>query len=161
VNPKIEVERKQEVLKLYKAGIIYPIKHYTWVANLVPVRKKNGEIQLCVDLKGLNRVSLKDHYPLPPMEQILNTMVGAERFSLLDGFSGYNQVWVKNEDQFKMAFTTKWGTFYFQRMPFGLSNVGETFQRTMDYAFGELVNKTVLVYLDDITIFSHDRSSHV
>jgi len=61
----------------------------------------------CVDFQGLNRVSLKDHYPLPPREKILNTVAGAERFSLIDGFFRYNQVWVKNEDQFKIAITTK------------------------------------------------------
>jgi len=87
VNPKIEVEMKQEVLKLYKVKIIYPIKHSTWVANLVPIRKKNGEIQLCVYFRGLNRVSMKDHYPLHPMEKILNTVVGSKRFSVIDGFS--------------------------------------------------------------------------
>lgn len=76
---------------MYKASIIYPIKHSTWLENLVTVRKKNGEIRLCVDFRGLNRFSLKDHYPLSPMEQILNTMVGPERFSLLDGFLGYNK----------------------------------------------------------------------
>lgn len=88
-------------------------------------------------------------------------MVGVERFSLLDGFSRYNQFWIKNEDQYKITFTTKWRTFSFKRMPFGLSNVGATFQRPMDYAFGVLVNKSVLVYLDDIIIFSHDTNSHV
>lgn len=68
VNPKIEMAMKQEVLKLYKAEIIYPIKYSTWVSNLVPIKKKNGEIQLYVDFQRLNRVSLKDNYPLPLME---------------------------------------------------------------------------------------------
>jgi len=88
------------------------------------------------------------------MEQILNIVVGSKRFSLIDGFSRYNQIWVKNENQFKISFIAKWGTFAFQIMPFGLSNTGATFQRAMDHAFGELVNKILLVYLDDITIFS-------
>lgn len=95
------------------------------------------------------------------MEQILNIVVGVEIFSLIYGFFEYNQVWVKNEDQFKTTFTNKWGTFTFQRMPFGLSNVGATFQRVMDHTFGELVNKSLLVYLDDITIFSHNKNSHI
>jgi len=95
------------------------------------------------------------------MEQILNTVIKAERFSLIDDFLGYNQVWVRNKDKFKIAFTTKWGTFNFQRMPFGLSNTNATFQRAMDHAFGELMNKSLLVYLDDITIFSHDKNLHV
>lgn len=114
-----------------------------------------------MDFWGLNRVSLKDHYPLPPIEKILNTIAVVKRFSLIDGFLGYNQVWFKNEDQFKTTFTTKWGTFSFQRMAFGLSNAEAIFQRAMDHAFGELMNKKLLVYLDDVAIFSHDQNYHV
>lgn len=109
-----------------------------------------------VDFRDLNRGSLKDHYPLPSMVQILQVVAGSERFSLLDGYSGYNQVLVKNEDQYKTSFTTKWGTMAYKRMPFGLSNVGSTFQREIDMAFKGLLYKMVLVYLDDITIFSKD-----
>lgn len=80
----------KEVLKLIEGGIIYPIKHTSWVSNLVLVRKKNGELRLCVDFRDLNRASLKDHHPLPSMEQILQCVFGSKRFSLLDGYSGYN-----------------------------------------------------------------------
>lgn len=78
---------------------------------------------------------MKDHYPLPSMEQILQAVTGSERFSLLYGYSGYNQILVKEEDQYKTTFTTKWGTMAYKRMPFGLSNAGATFQRTKDMAF--------------------------
>ena len=74
---------------MIEANIIFPIKHSSWVANLVPVRKKNGEIRLCVDFRDLNQASLKDHHPLPSMENILSKVSGLERFSLLDEFSGY------------------------------------------------------------------------
>ncbi|KAH9331948.1 hypothetical protein KI387_004056, partial [Taxus chinensis] len=69
------------------------------------------------------------------MEQILQVVAGSERFSLLDLYSGYNQIMVKEEDQFKIAFTTKWGTFAYRKMPFGLSNASATFQRAMDMVF--------------------------
>ena len=105
------------------------------MANLVPVRKKNGEIRLCVDFRNLNRASLKDNYPLPKMDHILQRVVGASRMSMMDGFSGYNQVAVLSEDQKKTTFTTPWGTFMYARMPFGLINAGATFQRAMDIAF--------------------------
>ena len=82
---------------------------------------------------------------------------GSELFSLLDGFSGYNQVLVVEEDMLKMTFKTKWGTFAYRRMPFGLINVGATFQRAMDIAFRGLIGRSVVVYLDDVTIFSKDR----
>ncbi|KAH9289266.1 hypothetical protein KI387_033383, partial [Taxus chinensis] len=89
---------------------------------------------------------------------------GSERFSLLDGYSRYNQVMVKEDDQFKTAFTTKWGTYAYKKMSFGLSNAGATFQRAMDMAFRGLINKIVLIYLDDITVFSKnaaDRLCHL
>lgn len=78
---------QQEVLKLFKVHIIYPTKHSTWLANLVPIRKKNGDIKLCVGFRNMNRASLKDNYPLPPMEQILLTTIRVDYFSFIDGFS--------------------------------------------------------------------------
>ena len=93
------------------------------------MRKKSGEIRLCVDFINLNRASDKDNYPVPPMEKLLQMVLGSELFSLLDGFSGYNQVLVAKEDRLKTTFRTKWGTFAYIRMPFGLINAGATFQR--------------------------------
>ena len=130
-----------------------PLRYSEWVANLVPVRKKNGEIMLCVDFINLNRASLKDNYPLPKMDHILQKVVGASRMSMMGGFSGYNQVAVLLEVQKKTAFTTPWGKFMYARMPFGLINAGATFQRAMDIAFVGEQDKFVVVYLDDITVF--------
>jgi len=70
--------------------ITLPLRYSNWIANLVPVRKKNGEIRLCVDLRNLNKASLKDNYPLPKMDQLLQMVSGAQRLSMLDVFSGYN-----------------------------------------------------------------------
>ena len=118
MNPNIEPLMRNELSKLIDANIIFPIKNSSWVANLVSVRKKNGEIRLCVDFRDLNQASLKDHHPLPSMEQILSKVSGLERFSFLDGFSSYNQVLVKESDRYKTAFTTKWGTYAYFNMPF-------------------------------------------
>ena len=82
---------------------------------------------------------------------------GSKLFSLLDGFSGYNQVLVDEEDRIKTTFRTKWGTFGYRRMPFGLINAGATFQRAMDIAFRGLIGHIVVVYLDDVIIFSKKR----
>lgn len=90
VNPKLEPLMQKEVFRLIESSIIFPIKHTNWVSNLVPIRKKNGELRLCVDFRDLNRASLKDRHPLPSMEQILQYVVGSKRFSFLDGYSGYN-----------------------------------------------------------------------
>jgi hypothetical protein len=130
------------------------------VANLVPVRKKNGEIRLCVDFRNLNRSSRKDNYPLPKMEHILQRVTGASRMSMIDGFSGYNQVFVLPEDRDKMTFTTPWGTFMYAKMPFGLMNARETFQCAMDIAFIGEKDKFVVIYLVDITVFSKSDKEH-
>lgn len=113
-----------------------------------------------MEFQYLNRASLKDHYPLPPMEQILHTIDGFEMFLMLDSFPKYNQVLFKPEDQHKTTFTTKWGTFTYQEMSFGLSNIGSTFQRAMDIAFWELINKIILIYLDDLTMFLNHKEDH-
>jgi hypothetical protein len=142
-HPSLEPLMCQELKKLLNAKIIFQVRHFAWVENLVPVRKKSGEICLCVDFKNLNSASEKDNYLVPPMEQLLQTVSGSEIFSLLDDFSGYNQVLVSTEDHLKSTFLTKWVTFAYKCMPFGLINVGETFQRAMDVAFQGLINKCV------------------
>lgn len=152
---------KQELKKLLDAKINFLDRHTEWVANLVPVRKNNGYIRLCVDFHNLNRASKKDNYPIPPMEQILQKVAGSEMFSLLDGFSGYNQVLVSHSDQLLTAFRTKWGTYCDRKMSFGLINAGATFQRAMDIAFRGLINQSMVFYLDDVTIYSKKRSDHL
>ena len=161
IHPNLESQIKTELNKLLKAKIIFPVRHSNWVSNMVPVRKKNGDIRICIDFRNLNKASLKDNFPLPTMEQILQSVAGSELMSFLDGFSGYNQVLVHPDDQLKTTFRTKWGTYAYQKMPFGLINAGATFQRAMDIAFKGLINRIVVVYLDDITVFSKERSSHL
>ena len=108
---------EKEIKKLFDAKIIVTLRFSKWVPNLVPVRNKNGEIRLCVDFRNLNKVSLKDNYPLPKMDKILQKVVGSERISTMDGFSGYNQIKVMPEDQEKTSFTTPWGTFMYTNIP--------------------------------------------
>ena len=124
---------EKEVKKLLDAKIIVPLRYSSWVANLVHVRKKNGEIRLCVDFRNLNRSSLKDNYPLPKIEQILQKVVGAQRISMVDGFSGYNQISMHPDDKEKISFTTPWGTFMYDKMPFGLMNAGAKFPEGYGY----------------------------
>ena len=141
-------------MKSRDRGIIKPIRYSTWVSNLVPVKKKNGDIRLCVDFKNLNIASLKDNYGLPNMEAMLQQVTRFELMSMMDGFSGYNQVLVKEEEKYKIAFTTPWGTYVYVRMPFGFINACATFQRAMDVAFHEYINKFMVVYQDDLTTYS-------
>ena len=143
MHPKLEPLIQSEVKKLLDARIIFKVRHSAWVSNMVPVRKKSGEIRLCVDFRNLNHASDKDNYHVPPMEPLLQMVSGSELFSLLDGFSGYNQVLVAEEDRLKTTFRTKWGTFAYRRMPFGLINTGATFQRAMDIAFRGLIGEVL------------------
>jgi hypothetical protein len=152
---------EKEIKKLLNAQIIIPLRYSEWVANLVPVRKKNGEIRLCVDFRNLNKCSKKDNYPFPKMEHILQRVSGASVMSFIDGFSGYNQISVHPDDREKTAFTTPWGTFMYAKIPFGIMNVGATFQRAMDIAFVGEKDKFVLIYLDDLTVFSHSHKEHL
>ena len=125
------------------------------------MRKKSGEIRICIDFRNLNQASLKDNYPLPNMENLLQSVTGKGMLSMLDGFSGYNQVRIKKEDREKTTFTTPWGTFEYIKVPFGLLNVGSTFQRAMDQAFDDLIGKIIAIYQDDLTVFSKERDDHV
>jgi len=118
---------EKEIQNLLKAKIIIPLRYSKWIANLVDVRKKNGEIRLCVDFRNLNKCSKKDNYPLPKMDHLLQRVLGDSVMSFLDGFFGYNQVFVHLDDQEKTSFTTPWGTFMYAKMPFGLMNVWATF----------------------------------
>jgi hypothetical protein len=160
VNPTLKATIRKEVEKLLKAQIIFPVKYYEWVSNLVPVRKKNGNIRLCVDLRALNRASTKDNFSLPNMEMILQEVVGSQIMSLLDGFSGYNQIRIKRDDKYKITFTTRWGTFSYEHMSFGLSNAGVAFQRAMQTTFNNLISNIIQVYLDDLTVYSKNQSDH-
>lgn len=112
-----------------------------------------------MDFRNLNRASFKVNYPFPKMDHVLQKVVGSFKMSLVDGFSSYNQVAVVKEDHKKISFTTPWGTFMYARMPFRLMNVGGTFQRAMDIAF--VGDTFVVIYLDDITIFSNFDEEHL
>ena len=135
MHPSLEPLVKKELNKMLDAKIIFPVKHTRWVANRMPIRKKYGYIRLCIDFRNLKKAPQKDNYPVPYMEHILQCVSGSEMLSLLDGFSGYNPVFVSHRDQLKTTFNTKWGNYAYRKMPFGLINVSATFQRAMDIAF--------------------------
>ena len=133
LNPKYSLMVKEEIDSLLKAGFIYPVNNSEWVSPIVVVPKKVGadgkvKIRVCQDFRKLNAATKKDYFPLPFTDIILDHVSGHENYSFLDGFSGYNQVFIRKGDQLKTTFTTEWGTFAFNRMPFGLCNAPGTFQ---------------------------------
>jgi hypothetical protein len=161
INPKIKPLVKIKIEKLEKAGIISPIRHLDWISSPVEVRKNTGEIYLCVYFRDLNKVSIKDSYPLPNTKIILQQVTGSALMSMLDGFSGYNQVIVVEEDRPKRTFVTPWGTYAYIRIPFGFKNAGATFLRAMDHAFKYFVGKSMVDYQYDLTIYSKSREIHL
>ena len=127
LNPLLLPLKEKDIKKLFDAKTIFYLRHIEWLANLVPIRKKNGEMRLCYDFRNLNKESLKDNYPLPRIDHILQKVVGSQGISMLDGFSGYNQIQIKPEDKHKTTFIFPWGTFAYRKMPFDLKNTGATF----------------------------------
>jgi hypothetical protein len=159
VNPLQGNDYQGEVEKLIKVGFIYPVKLTEWVSNPVPVNKKQGTIHVCMEFHDLNKAFPKDNFPTPFIDQIVDECVGCEVFSFMDGFSGYNQIQIKPEDQHKTAFICPWGTFTYRKIPFGLKNVGATFQWAMSFTFHDLKH-IVEAYLDDLASHSRKRSDH-
>ncbi|SCZ91750.1 BZ3500_MvSof-1268-A1-R1_Chr5-1g07649 [Microbotryum saponariae] len=130
-------------------------------APILFVRKKDGSLRLCVDYRGFNAVTLKNRYPLPLIPEALDRLRSAKIFTKLDLRSGYNLVRIKGGDEWKTAFRTRYGHFECLVMPFGLTNAPAAFQHLMNSIFRDLLDVTVLVYLDDILIFSDSPSDHV
>ena len=159
VNPRKAAAMKAEVEKLLKAGFIYPIALIEWVSNPVPIDKKQGNIRMCTNFQDLNKSYPKDNYPMPFIDQIIDAYVGSEVFLFMDGFSGYNQIQIKSEDQHKTAFICPWGTFAYKKMPFGLKNAKATLQRAMNFSFYD-IKAIVEPYLDDLPAHSCKRIDH-
>jgi hypothetical protein len=116
---------------------------------------------MCVDFRDLNKTSVKENYILPNMEFLLQQATGSSCISMLDGFSGYNQVLVAKEDMPKMTFITPWEAYSYAQIPFSLKNVGATFQRDMDHTFKGLIGRFMEYYQDDLMIHSKERKKHI
>ena len=121
-----EETAKAEIKKLLDAGVIREVLNSEWLLNLVLVRKSNGKWRMCVDFTDLNRACPKDDFPLPRIDQLVNSAAGCEMLSFLDAYSGYHQVWMAKEDEEKTSFRTSFGIYCFVRIPFGLRNAGAT-----------------------------------
>ncbi|GJY11222.1 reverse transcriptase domain-containing protein [Tanacetum coccineum] len=177
VNPKIHDVIKKEVEKLLDAGLIYPISDSPWVSPVHCVPKKGGMTvitndeneliptrlvtgwRVCIDYRKLNEATRKDHFPLPFMDQMLERLAGNQYYCFLDGFSGYFQIPIDPKDQEKTTFTCPYGTFAYRRMPFGLCNAPDTFQRCMMAIFHDMIEKTMEVFMDDFSVFGDSFST--
>ncbi|KAK1683833.1 hypothetical protein QYE76_044681 [Lolium multiflorum] len=164
---------RNEVLKLLEAGIIYPIADSRWVSPVHYVPKKGGitivpndndelipqrvvvGYRMCIDFRKVNKVTKKDHYPLPFIDQMLERLSKNTHFCFLDGYSGFSQIAVRAKDQEKTTFTCPYGTYAYRRMPFGLCNAPATFQRCMSAIFHGFCEKIVEVFMDDFSVYGN------
>ncbi|XP_052392086.1 uncharacterized protein LOC127939541 [Carassius gibelio] len=159
IPPQVFQEVKKHVQDLVSQGILRE-SCSPWASPAVIVIKKDGSVRFCCDYRRLNKVTCKDAYPLPRVEESLDALGNAQLFSTLDLTSGYFQVAMSEEDRTKTAVTTPFGLFEWTRMPFGLCNAPATFQRLMGVVLGDLTFDILLIYLDGIIVFSKDFETH-
>ncbi|KAI5338934.1 hypothetical protein L3X38_018206 [Prunus dulcis] len=158
-HPEIEKQIKVEIEKLLAAGFIKPIKHPTWLPNIVPVKKKTGVIRIWTYYRDLNPCP-KDEFPLPNMDILIDSTSGQGLLSFMDGFSGYNQIKMSPKDAEKTTFRMPYENFYYTVMSFSLKNADTTHQRAMTAVFHDMMRKEVEDYVDDLVVKSRSRESH-
>ncbi len=129
-------------------------------APILFVKKKDGSLRLCVDYCGLNKITKKNQYPLPLISSLLDWLSTEKIFTKLDLCGAYNLLRIRSDDEWKTAFRTHYDHFEYTVMPFGLTNALAVFQHLMNDIFREYMDEFVMVYLDDILIFSKDQEIH-
>ncbi|KAL2237798.1 UNVERIFIED_CONTAM: Retrovirus-related Pol polyprotein from transposon [Sesamum indicum] len=159
-SDKNEVIR-QEAEKLLKVGYVLEVQYTDWLSNVVLVPKSSGKWCMCVDFTDLNKACPKDPYPLPRIDMMVDSTTGFEIFSMMDAYQGYHQIRMAEEDRDKTSFVTEKGIYCYNMMPFGLKNAGATYQRLVNKMFGDLLGKTMKVYVDDILVKSKRSQDHI
>lgn len=153
-------EVEDEIQRMLDNNIIH-VSQSPWSSPIVVVKKKDNSIRLCIDYRKVNSVTIKDSYPLPRIDDCLDSLRGNIWFSTIDLASGYHQLSVDPRDAPKTAFVTSKGLFEFYRMPFGMCNAGATFSRLMEHILSGLQWETCVVYLDDIIVYSRSFEEHM
>ena len=152
---------KEETQKLLVAGHIREIQYPEWLANVVLVKKSSRKWRMCVDFTDLNKACPKDSYPLPSIDALVDSASGCKLLSFLDSFLGYNQIKMHPMDEEKTAFMTEKSCYCYKVMPFGLKNVGATYQRLMDKVLAPMLGRNVQAYVEDMVVTSLGKSRHV
>ena len=149
-------EVKKQIKELLEKGYIRPSSS-PWGAPVLLVEKKDGTLRMCVDYRSLNEVTIKNKYPLPMINDLFDQLEGASVFSKIDLRSGYHQLKIREKDIPKTAFTTRYGLYEYTVMSFGLTNAPAYFMSMMNKVFMEFLDKFVVVFIDDILIYSKNE----
>ena len=152
-------ELKKQLEELLEKGFIRPSTS-PWGAPVLFVKKKDGSLRLCIDYRELNKVNVKNKYPLPRIDELLDQLQGATVFSKIHLRSGYHQLRIQDKDIPKKAFRTRYGHYEFIVMPFGLTNAPAVFMDLMNRVFIDYLDRFVVVFIDDILIYSRSRGEH-
>ena len=161
IPPSMYEEVREHLEMLLQTGIIQE-SDSPWASPCVLVRKKSGALRFCVDYRMINKVTVKDAYALPRIEECFDYLAGAKMFSCLDLRSGYYQVEIEDSHKPRTAFTVgPLGFYEFNRMPFGLTNAPSTFQRLMEKVVGDCNLKECLVFLDDVIVHGRSHTEHL
>ena len=150
-----------EVTKLLAAGFIREVHYPEWLANVVLVEKANGKWRMCEDFTDLNKACPKDSFPLPRIDQLVDSTAGHKLLTFMDAFSGYNQIRMAKEDQEKTSFITSQGLYCYKVLPFGLKNAGATYQRLVNKMFNKQIGRNMEVYMDDMLVKSREELAHL
>lgn len=159
IHPQDYDAVRRHLQSLLEAGIIRESQS-PFVSPIVVVKKKNGDVRLCVDYRRLNMQTVKDAYALPNLEESFSALSGSQWFSVMDLKSGYYQIEMTESDKAKTAFVCPLGFWEWNRMPQGITNAPSTFQRLMEKCMGDINLREVLVFLDDIIVFSKTLEEH-
>ena len=146
-----------EVTKLLAAGFIREMHYPEWLANVVLVKKANGKWRMCVNFTDLNKACPKDSFPLLRIDQLVDSITRHKLLMFMDTFSRYNQIRMAEEDQENTSFITSQGLYYYKVMPFGLKNVGATYQRLVNKMFSKQIGRNIEVYVDDMLVKSREE----
>ena len=148
-------------MKLKRAGAIKEVFYLKWLANTMMVKKKNGKWRVCIDFTDLNKACLKDPFPIPRIDQLVDVTAGHPWMSFLNAFQGYHQIPLALEDQEKTTFVTPTGNYHYKVMSFGLKNAGSTYQRIMTRMFKPQLGKNIEIYVNDMVVKSKVVSEHL
>ena len=125
------------------------------------MKKANGKWRMCVDFTDLNKACPKNSFPLPRINQLVDSTVGHKLLTFMDAFSGYSQINMAEEDQEKTAFITSQGLYCYKVMPFGLKNAGATYQRLVNKIFSKQIGRNMEVYVDDMLVKNKEELAHL